>query len=125
MIAGIGVDIARFDDMEKAIEKDGASFMARVFTSAEIRYCRTKRNNYESFAGKYCVKEAVVKALSLALYGLDLKDIEILNDTKSGAPRVALHGKVEELSRRRGIKNIAITISHEHEYAIALAVAEE
>ena len=66
MIVSVGVDMVEVRRIKRALE-DGAigrKFRARVYTEQEIRYCeRKRRGRYESYAGRFAAKEAVMKAL--------------------------------------------------------------
>jgi holo-[acyl-carrier protein] synthase len=73
-------------------------------------------------AGKFAAKEAVIKALGVIFdSGVYLRDIEILN-YPSGMPYVRLPEKLDE-----GLlgKKILISITHESNYAAAVAIISE
>ena len=66
MIVSVGVDLAEVERIRKALEdpRIGRRFRDRVFTAREIQYCEKKqRGRYESYAGRFAAKEAVMKAL--------------------------------------------------------------
>jgi len=108
MIKGIGIDlekIERFRSMTKG-------FMKSVYSDKEIEYCKKKSDPAMSFAGKFCAKEAVIKATGKNSM---MKDIEILNQ-KSGEVKVYI--------RSRHKKNIHCSISHTSEHAIAFVIVE-
>src|SRR4029434_7124294 len=66
MIISTGVDLAEVDRIQAALEdpRIGRRFRDRVFTEKEIAYCEKKqRGKYESYAGRFAAKEAVMKAL--------------------------------------------------------------
>ena len=66
MIISTGVDLAEVARIQKALEdlRIGARFRRRIFTEKEIAYCETKRRGkYQSDAGRFAAKEAVMKAL--------------------------------------------------------------
>src|SRR5271157_5701674 len=63
MIVGTGIDIAEVDRVAASIERFGKRFLERVFTPAEIRYCESKANKAERYAGRFAAKEAAMKAI--------------------------------------------------------------
>ena len=116
MIFKVGNDIIETKRIGRLYEKFGNRFLKRVFTSKEIAYCESKGVcKYQSYAARFAGKESVFKAVSGALgskFDLQWKDIEILND-EQGRPVV----KVNKLNCK-----IDISLSHEKEYAIAVAL---
>jgi len=65
MIISTGVDLAEVNRIQAALEdpRIGARVRERVFTPKEIEYCEKKqRGKYESYAGRFAAKEAVMKA---------------------------------------------------------------
>jgi len=66
MILSVGVDLVEVQRIQRALEDSriGKRFRERVFTAGEIDYCEKKgRGRYESYAGRFAAKEAVMKAL--------------------------------------------------------------
>ena len=55
----IGVDIVEVTRIKNAIEKNNG-FLEKVFTKKEIEYCEKRKNKYQSYAGRFSAKEAVV-----------------------------------------------------------------
>jgi holo-[acyl-carrier protein] synthase len=113
-----GVDIVDVRRIRRALERFGDGFLKRVYTDAEIAVCR---RNVEALAARFSGKEAVMKTLGLRY--LPWKDIEILPDPK-GKPLVTLHGRAKMRSDELKLGEIAISLSHEREYAVASAVAQ-
>lgn len=122
-IVGIGTDIVEIVRIAQMIEKHGETFLARVYTDLEIRYCREKKNSGEHFAARWAGKEAVLKCLGTGwAKGIAWTDVEIRNEF-SGAPRVSLSGEAGERARELGIADVWITLSHSRAYATATAIA--
>jgi len=44
---------------------------------------------------------------------------------KSGAPQLKLHGKAQALAHQRGWREWSVSLSHTHEHAIAMVVAND
>lgn len=112
----IGVDIVFIPRIAKAIEKD--NFVNGVFTADERAYCDGRGERVNSYAGLFSAKEAVVKALKCGYSnGIMPKDVEIAHN-ESGAPLVLLSEKIKDLF---GECSVDVSISHDGEYAIAVA----
>ena len=124
MIIGCGIDLVKIERLEKIIKKWGDNFIFRIFTSLEKEYCEKKKGNkYQSYAGKFAAKEALLKALGLGLRKANWKDIEIKND-KLGQPIIETSGKLKNIASAKGISKYFISISHTKEYAIAQVILE-
>ena len=70
MIVGIGNDILEMERVRKACEKE--SFLGRCFTVKEIIQSDGSASFY---AGNFCVKESVAKALGTGFSGFGPRDI--------------------------------------------------
>jgi len=115
----VGIDIVEIERIKKLYERFGDRFLNRVFTENELNYCFSRKNKFHSLAGRFAVKEAVLKALEIGMTsGFSFKDIEIINVNK-GKPVVKLYGKLKELL---GERKIEISISHSDNYAIGICV---
>ena len=81
MSVRIGTDLIEIERIVRALERPG--FRDRCFTPAEQAYCETRRNPAESYAARFCGKEAVGKALGCGVR-FTWKDIEIVGPPKPG-----------------------------------------
>ncbi len=109
-VFGIGVDvelISRWNDAD-----------IRLFTAAEVAHCRAQGNPAESFAGRWCAKEAVVKAFgSVAVVGV--REVEIRAE-EHGAPHVVLPARLSAAGWQA-----KVSIAHQAPLAIAIALVEK
>ncbi|MBT3662462.1 MAG: holo-ACP synthase [Candidatus Marinimicrobia bacterium] len=98
------------------LEKHGDRFTQKTFSQKEINYCDGKANPSVHFAGRFAAKEAIKKCFysSGMTNQIGFIDIEILPE-ENGAPAVSsiLNYKY---------KNVMVSISHESEYTIAMAI---
>jgi len=123
MIIGLGTDIVEIVRVGQMIERHGEHFLQRVYTEDEIRYCQTRKNSTQHFAGRWAAKEAVMKCLGTGfIRGIRWTVIEVVSQ-RSGAPKMVLHGGTGEFANGRGIGDIIVTISHCKSYATATAIA--
>jgi holo-[acyl-carrier-protein] synthase len=113
----LGIDIIRVDRIKGTLAKFGRRFARRVLTESEDRYVRDRPEN---FAGRWAAKEAVSKVLGLGVRGVGWTEIEIQR-LPTGAPAVRLHGRAARRAEQLGMDRIAVSISHEDEYAVAIA----
>ncbi|MEA2537805.1 MAG: holo-[acyl-carrier protein] synthase [Chloroflexota bacterium] len=113
----LGIDIVRVERIRSALARFGPRFSGRVLTTAERRYVRDRP---ETFAGRWAAKEAVSKVLGLGVRGIGWRDIEI-ERLPTGQPAVRLHGRAAARAEQLGMERIALSITHEAEYAVAIA----
>jgi len=113
----LGIDIIKVERIRASIERFGERFSKRVLTPAEQRYVRLRP---ETFAGRWAAKEAVSKVLGLGVRGIGWKDIEV-ERLPTGQPAVRLHGRAAARAEQLGMDRIAVSISHESDYAVAIA----
>ena len=113
----LGIDIIKVDRIRASIERFGERFSKRVLTPTEARYVRMRP---ETFAGRWAAKEAVSKVLGLGVRGIGWRDIEI-ERLPTGQPSVRLHGRAAERAEQLGMARIAVSITHESDYAVAVA----
>jgi holo-[acyl-carrier protein] synthase len=113
----LGVDIIRVDRIRQALARFGPRFTNRILTDAERAYVRDRPEN---LAGRWAAKEAVSKVLGLGVRGVGWREIEIVR-LPTGQPTVQLHDRALRRADQLGIDRIAVSISHEREYAIAVA----
>ena len=104
----VGIDIEEVKRFKSLIKNK--AFLSRVFSKEEINYCLSKKNAIESFAVRFCGKEAVWKALSdskIQITSISFKNL------KSGKPTVLINNK----------KNPEIQVSFSHTKTTVVAVA--
>ncbi|HEX9550277.1 MAG TPA: holo-ACP synthase [Candidatus Limnocylindrales bacterium] len=113
----LGIDIIKVARIRDTLARFGARFSRRVLTPAEQRYVRDRP---ETFAGRWAAKEAVSKVLGLGVRGIGWRDIEV-ERLPTGQPAVRLHGRAAERAGQLGMDRIALSITHESDYAVAIA----
>lgn len=113
----LGIDIIRVERIRATLARFGERFAGRVLTDAERGYVRGRP---ETLAGRWAAKEAVSKVLGLGVRGIGWREIEI-ERLPTGQPSVRLHGRAARRADQLGMGRIALSISHEAEYAVAIA----
>jgi phosphopantetheine--protein transferase-like protein len=113
----LGIDIIKVQRIRETLEKFGDRFSRRVLTESERRYVRDRP---QTFAGRWAAKEAVSKVLGLGVRGIGWRDIEVVR-LPTGQPSVRLHGRAAARAKQLGMGRIALSITHESDYAVAIA----
>jgi holo-[acyl-carrier protein] synthase len=113
----LGIDIIKVDRIRAALDRFGPRFGRRVLTDAEAAYVRGRP---ETFAGRWAAKEAVSKVLGLGVRGVGWREIEVVR-LPTGQPAVRLSGRARRRADQLGMSRIALSISHERDYAVAIA----
>jgi len=125
MIVGTGIDIVEVARIAAAIERFGERFLKRVFTAAEVRYCRSKRNAMERFAARFAAKEAGFKAIGTGWrHGVTWQDVEVGREP-GGRPTLCYSGKAAEFAAKLGVRRVSLSLSHTTEQAIAQVILED
>lgn len=101
----VGIDIEDIINMPVVTDYRENRFYTDNFSSKEISYCILQVDPRASFAGKFSLKEAIIKADN-NYKEVAFKDIEILNDSL-GKPV---------------FKDFALSISHTTNQSIAIAI---
>jgi phosphopantetheine--protein transferase-like protein len=113
----LGIDIIKVARIRDTLKRFGPRFSNRVLTPGERRYVRDRP---ETMAGRWAAKEAVSKVLGLGVRGIGWQEIEV-ERLPTGQPAVKLHGRAAQRAEQLGMGRIALSISHESEYAVAIA----
>ena len=127
MIVGVGIDLIEVARVRRVLEgaKTGVRFRARVYTEKEIDYCEARgEGKYQSYAGRFAAKEAVMKALGRG-WGSKVGwlDIEIL-PALGGQPKVSLRNKTSIYAQELGIHGFSVSITHTKALAMAYVIAQ-
>ena len=119
-LPAIGIDIVRVSRIAGVLQRHPTRFETRVLTDAERAYVRARP---ETMSGRWAAKEAVSKVLGLGIRGIGWREIEI-ERRPTGQPTVRLHGGAARRADDLGIAQIAVSITHEREYAVAVAFGQ-
>lgn len=118
-IRGVGTDIVSIERVEGLIRRFGERFLKKVFTRNEVHESGGRPQYY---AGRFAVKESVLKALGTGLRGgARWTDIETLT-LPNGMPFVRSEGKVRTLTESRGGGEFWVSVTHDGDTAVAFVV---
>ena len=123
-VLGTGIDIVDVDHFREVIARRGERFVDRVFTPSERAYCDGRPNPCMHYAGRFAVKEAVLKAIRTGwIKGISWHDVEVTIGPL-GEPSVCLSGGAARRAEEMCIRVMHVSISHTEHYAVATAVAD-
>ena len=110
---GIGIDVSSIKKFKNKPFDENQSFYKKIFSDEEIAYCLKFKNASEKFAGKFALKEAVIKSINKKII---LSEIETSYlDSKPF---------IEILNSKQNYKFLA-SLSHENEIAVAVVISEK
>ena len=109
---GIGIDIIDVQRFLKKIFKENLTFYQKIFLESEIKYCLRFKSPYEHFAGKFALKESVIKSIADKISFLDIQT----SNSKHG-PTIRLLGKKAKKY------SFLCSVSHEKKFAIAVVIS--
>ena len=122
-VVGHGIDVVELGRFEKILSDPESDFLERVFSTNEQEGVGSGQDQSQRFAGKFSVKEAVVKAMGIGFDGtVDMRNIEALNN-EVGAPFVRLSGDAADKAASLGIHKWIVSISHTGSLVIASVIA--
>ncbi len=121
MIFGHGIDIIEVERIERAVDRWGNRFLARIFTDVEMKYCLRKAHAAQAFATRFAAKEAFSKAIRTGVSGeFNWRDVEVCTDDQN-APHLRLHGA---LAKKYSHYRANISLSHTRKFAAASVILE-
>jgi holo-[acyl-carrier protein] synthase len=119
----IGIDIVDIARLKRVINRT-PRFLQRLYTAQELDYCYTKKDPFPSLAARFAAREALRKLDSVFIKGISFLDSEVIIDAE-GKPQLILHGDALQRARDANINNLAISLSHSQEQAIAVVIADK
>ncbi len=114
----IGVDIVYVPRINEIIcSKEKNSFLKRCFSQKEIdEFLKKRGRGAEYLAGRFALKEALVK-IAGNRKGIKFSEICCLSSGKR--PSLSFYGETKGVFRKY---EISFSISHDNEYAFAVAI---
>ena len=119
----IGFDLVQISQIEYSIRQFGQNFKSRLFTENELDYAHSGDDLCaERLAARFAAKEALIKALNLGEAGIGWREIEVVKRHEGGC-ELRLHGKVAQIAKKIGVIQLALSLSHDGDYAGAMVAA--
>ena len=110
---GIGIDISSINKFKNKSFTKNKSFYKKIFTDEELTYCLKFKNSYEKFAGKFAIKEALIKSIS--------KELELSKIITSHFDSKPIAKILDSKQKYRFL----VSLSHENNFAIAVVISEK
>ena len=124
-VIGIGIDLVDVDEAARLLERWGERLLARVLTESERAYVLRSARPAKHLAVRLAAKEAVYKALQPIPGAAAIRwchiEVARLGD---GRPTIRLHGTASSLAESAGGVRVALSLSHTHRTAGAVALVE-
>lgn len=119
----VGLDLVDVRRIRESVDRFGDRFLERLFCADELASARLGTGwSAERLAARFAAKEAAIKAFDLGEAGIGWHDIEV-RKLAGGACRLALHGKAATHAAGLGVNGIALSLSHDGDYAGAVVTA--
>ena len=110
---GIGIDIIEVSRFRKKKYEENKNFYKKIFVKSEINYCLKFKNSAERFAGKFALKEALIKSIDKKI-----RFSEIETSHLKSKPIVKIKKSQEKY-------NFIASLSHENDFAVAVVISEK
>lgn len=116
----VGIDLVEIAELADVMTRR-PSMLERVFTEAELAYCRAKHEPMQHLAARFAAKEAAFKAVGTGWAGdITWHDAEVVA-AEGGAPVLVAHGELARRSRALG-SAFQVSLTHSGAYAAAMVV---
>ena len=115
-----GVDIIEIERIRRVAQGYGDRFLRRIYTEGEIEYARGRA---PQLASRFAAKEAVMQLLGTGIRGVSWRDIEVVRQ-RGMAPHIELHNTARARADLIGLTDIALSLSHSKEFAVASVVGD-
>jgi len=108
----IGIDIIEVSRFKIKKYEENKNFYKKIFVKSEINYCLKFKNSAERFAGKFALKEALIKSIDRKI-----RFSEIETSHLKSKPIV-------RIKKSREKYNFIASLSHENDFAVAVVISE-
>jgi holo-[acyl-carrier protein] synthase len=123
VVVGHGLDLVDIDHFSLLMKEPARNFLDRYFSDEELLASGGGVTQVQRLAGRFAVKEAVMKALGVGWgNGISYTDVEVIT-LSSGAPTVALKRQLAILEQERSISGWFVSVSHTNTVAVASVIA--
>ncbi|MFL5863914.1 MAG: holo-ACP synthase [Solirubrobacteraceae bacterium] len=121
----VGLDLVSAETVRESLQRHGPRYLHRVYTEREVADCRTEHGaDARRLAARFAVKEATFKVLRVGKDdAVPWTAVEVRRHPPHGVS-VVLTGRAAELAQAAGIRELAVSLTHEKGRAAAVVVAE-
>lgn len=120
-VLGLGLDLVDIDRFRSVLARRPA-LAERLFTAGERALATPMADPAPTLAGRFAVKEAVMKALGVGIGAVNWTDISTSRQP-GGAPTLAVGGRAAALASGMGVEGWRLSITHTDSVAAAVVLA--
>jgi len=120
-LIGIGIDSVDVARLTAMLDRRPA-LLGRLWSEGERAAVASMANPVPSLAGRFAVKEAVMKALGVGLGAFGWEDV-VTSRLPGGAPSLQVSGRAATLAAALGVKAWRVSITHTASVASAVVAA--
>lgn len=117
----VGVDIISITRVKEAIIRT-PHLAERIYSPEELSYCRAKADPYPGLAVRFAAREALRKLHPLFIH-IRYQDVAVELEP-SGRPHYWFSADLQQAAAAAGLISLDLSLSHDADQAIAMAVAE-
>ena len=110
---GVGIDLVEINRFKERPYSTNQSFYTKIFSEDEINYCLKFSDSYRHFAGKFALKEALIKSIKKKI-----QFSEILTSHLDSKPQV-------NIEKFHGEYDFHASLSHETDFAIGIVLSKK
>lgn len=119
----VGADVVAVHQVAASVENHGARYLERIYTEHERHSCAGSPSvQAAGLAARFAAKEATIKVLRPAGHQPDWRSMEVRRHAE-GWCTIALTGHAAVLADQAGIGELAVSLTHEGDVAVAVVVA--
>jgi holo-[acyl-carrier protein] synthase len=119
-----GIDLVEMSKF-RTVFAGRAALVEDIFTEQERQYCYAYEDPLLHLAARFACKEAAIKALGIGVCGSGIghifQEIEVLS-SDSGKPGISFRGWTAKISKKRGVNQTTVSISHAGNYCVASVI---
>ena len=120
-VLGLGLDLVDIDRFRAVLARRPA-IRTRLFTPGELAMAGELSDPAPTLAGRFAVKEAVMKSLGVGIGAVDWTDMHA-SRLQGGAPELSVSGRAAALAASLGVTSWRVSISHTDTTAGAVVLA--
>jgi holo-[acyl-carrier protein] synthase len=125
MALRVGIDLVNVATIARSLEEHGERYLRRVYTAREVADCTRPGAALPDplrLAARFAAKEAAMKVLEAGDAAVPWPSIEVVRNP-GRAPTLKLRSPAADMAAQAGITALALSFSHEDDYATAVVVA--
>jgi len=110
---GVGIDLVEIKRFKERPYSTNQSFYTKIFSKDEINYCIKFSDSYRHFAGKFALKEALIKSVKKKIHFSD-----IFTSHLNSKPQISI-------KKSHGEYDFHASLSHETDFAIGIVLSKK